>query len=266
MSAFERAETAAIVALVRRPAARATAPASWCNGERDMMAKLVYIYALANPHTGIVRYVGRAFDPKRRYREHLRNAKNGTAAQAVGAWINKLAAEGLTPTLRILDEEYIDARDRSALEGYWIEHYQDTILNVVPVHLWWARREVMRDWHAIYAHLISDVLRRSVELDRIEQGSDVAEMMHWQGEYTGSRYGLEPARMIQHLLDGALYHRAVRGLLRRGIPPTPAAVAGELANLERRRQAEASLPKREAESAKQRRRRRSRRPGQGGAA
>ncbi len=56
------------------------------------------------------------------------------------------------------------------------------------------------------------------------------------GRLLGAVLRAKPGRPVAEL---PAEHRAVRELLRRGIPPTPAAVAGELANLERRRQAEA---------------------------
>lgn len=58
------------------------------------------IYALCDPRTGEVRYVGKANKPEARLKSHLRDARR--RATPVYHWVAKLQREGLTPELRVL--------------------------------------------------------------------------------------------------------------------------------------------------------------------
>lgn len=64
--------------------------------------RTTFIYALCEPETGKIRYVGKANNPKRRFRRHLRE----TIGQEThtGRWIKLLASNGEKPELEILDE------------------------------------------------------------------------------------------------------------------------------------------------------------------
>jgi hypothetical protein len=152
----------------------------------------VVVYALENPMTGVVRYVGRTRrDLRARYRQHLNRAAKGEGSVAVDAWISKLAAYGLRPALRVL-EEVTDGDDGAEEEGYWIERYQDTILNSTAEHLNLAERwREGYEWHRIYGQLSAAARAMTVELDRIEQGSRVAWQMLLQatGLQSVERYG-----------------------------------------------------------------------------
>lgn len=143
----------------------------------------VFVYALAHPRSGVVHYVGMTSRPPRtRYQQHLLRAKKGEGAPAVDAWINKLAANGMLPSMRIL-EEVGNGNDGTEEEAYWIERHQDTILNATAEHLILAEQwRAVNEWHRIYARLSTEKREATVALG-IEQGNRVArEMLRQQQE------------------------------------------------------------------------------------
>lgn len=66
------------------------------------MTKTTFIYALKEPDTGEIRYIGKANDPEYRFRKHLNRASVGKYYSSY--WINSLLKRSLQPTLEILDE------------------------------------------------------------------------------------------------------------------------------------------------------------------
>lgn len=77
----------------------------------------VFIYTLAHPLTGEVRYVGKSIDPEGRLRGHI--TEKGTAHK--NNWIRSLLREGLTPKCEVL-EELDDPNDDQwqEAERFWI--------------------------------------------------------------------------------------------------------------------------------------------------
>ena len=65
--------------------------------------EVTYIYALIDPRTGEVRYVGKADDPDLRLAQHIAAARKGEATYK-GRWIRKLLDLELKPSLEILEE------------------------------------------------------------------------------------------------------------------------------------------------------------------
>jgi hypothetical protein len=62
-----------------------------------------YVYALIDPDTEQVRYVGRSYSPAERLRGHLTNARtNPTSAK--DEWIAELLAAGKRPIMEVLEE------------------------------------------------------------------------------------------------------------------------------------------------------------------
>lgn len=75
------------------------------------------IYALVDPRTDEIRYIGRSTNVKRRFNEHMEKRET----TAVGNWKYKLLTMGLKPILKMIEE----IEDRSCLkerEIYWIAH------------------------------------------------------------------------------------------------------------------------------------------------
>lgn len=64
-----------------------------------------FIYALKEPDTGEIRYVGKANDPKERFRLHLTRARLNIGKTHKDNWIRSLT---VTPILEILDEVLVE--------------------------------------------------------------------------------------------------------------------------------------------------------------
>lgn len=79
------------------------------------------IYALSDPRTSIVRYVGVTFRAKRRFNEHLSRAMRGGKTYR-DCWIRSLVNEGVRPLYRVIEHGRGDGwQDR---ERFWIAHYR----------------------------------------------------------------------------------------------------------------------------------------------
>jgi hypothetical protein len=81
---------------------------------------IIYIYALLEPDTDDVRYVGKSVNPDKRLYQHCHPEKNAKRLSA--EWITSLLVQGKTPKLVILEECGIDTWDES--ERRWIAHYK----------------------------------------------------------------------------------------------------------------------------------------------
>lgn len=60
------------------------------------------IYGLHDPETGELRYIGKANDPAKRLKSHVRDARRRNTP--LYSWIRKLAASGLLPEMRVMSE------------------------------------------------------------------------------------------------------------------------------------------------------------------
>lgn len=78
--------------------------------------RTVFIYGLTDPE-GNVRYVGKSTDPERRLSEHLREARKGRRSHR-DSWLRRLLSDGKRPTVKILEEVYVDSWGAS--ERRWI--------------------------------------------------------------------------------------------------------------------------------------------------
>jgi len=74
------------------------------------------IYGLADPRTNEVRYVGKTTDPRRRLYHHIYLAPVGTTHR--DRWIVQLLAEGVKPTLMVL--ETVGGESWQVREREWI--------------------------------------------------------------------------------------------------------------------------------------------------
>ena len=79
-----------------------------------------HVYALCEPITMTVRYVGWAFKPRRRLVEHMCRAKRERSHKA--AWLRQLAAAGQIPGMTILES---GTGDWAEAEQRWIKHFRD---------------------------------------------------------------------------------------------------------------------------------------------
>lgn len=78
---------------------------------------VVYIYALKDPETKEIRYVGKANNPKARYHQHVNS--NDLTNSHKHNWIMELHRKGLEPELLILEET--DDKRWEKREKHWIK-------------------------------------------------------------------------------------------------------------------------------------------------
>lgn len=83
--------------------------------------KPAYIYALVDPNTEEVRYVGKTVNLEWRLRDHC-NGSNNCNNPHKSRWIAKLKAAGKKPIMTILQECDGDAWEGA--ECHWIAHYR----------------------------------------------------------------------------------------------------------------------------------------------
>lgn len=79
------------------------------------------IYALVDPLSGRVRYVGWTVNLTVRIRDHLKPSRL-LGRQRRDRWLNRLVLQGLRPNVVVLEEV---AADWAAAERRWIKHYRD---------------------------------------------------------------------------------------------------------------------------------------------
>ena len=74
------------------------------------------VYALIDPRTHQLRYIGKALDTEQRERNHFNQSKYGNAPKS--EWVRELRAAGLRPEMLVIEEcAPADSADR---EKYWI--------------------------------------------------------------------------------------------------------------------------------------------------
>lgn len=81
----------------------------------------VFIYALMDPDTNAVRYIGKTLTPKIRFAMHLCE-KRGTHKNN---WLHQLKTRGARPVMVVIETiSNSDDNDWQERERYWIEHYR----------------------------------------------------------------------------------------------------------------------------------------------
>ena len=88
-------------------------------GEPASKARTVFVYALRDPCTKQVRYVGRSFTPKHRYQRHISDKSDTHKTR----WIKQLAQLNLKPELEILDA--VAENNWAVAEIYWINKFDN---------------------------------------------------------------------------------------------------------------------------------------------
>lgn len=87
-----------------------------------------YIYALVDPRTREIRYVGKAADPQRRLSGHMRDSVLRRYNDKRTCWLKSLKALGIVPSIVIL--ECVPESDWRACEIKWIAHFRSTGTNL----------------------------------------------------------------------------------------------------------------------------------------
>lgn len=91
------------------------------------------VYALIDPRTGLIRYVGMSVNPAARFAGHM-----STPVISIRAWIQELQALGLTPRMAVL--ERVSEPRWNYAEGEWIRTCRENgcdLLNRSPGGVGW---------------------------------------------------------------------------------------------------------------------------------
>jgi len=91
------------------------------------MSGTVFIYALKEPDTGEIRYVGKSENPHKRFQSHIYPPKSEKSYRA--NWVRSLRTRGLKPELEILDE--VSEVFWQQWEAAWIEFFMESGCNLV---------------------------------------------------------------------------------------------------------------------------------------
>lgn len=76
---------------------------------------------MKDPITGLIRYVGKSDNPKKRLSSHLGEARDRNCHRKV--WLQSLKIQGLRPVLEILDE--VPEEEWQSWEVAYIEHFRE---------------------------------------------------------------------------------------------------------------------------------------------
>lgn len=82
---------------------------------------IVYIYALLDPDTDEVRYIGKTINLKQRFTDHYNTSAKGNNPYKA-RWIGKLKAQGKRPKMIVLEECAVDTWED--IERHWITHHR----------------------------------------------------------------------------------------------------------------------------------------------
>lgn len=93
--------------------------AKTCQIAHYLMMSNVFIYALKDPDTGQIRYVGASINPTKRFKQHLQSKETNHRAK----WIKSLRMANLMPVLGHVDEVPEDYWQ--AVEAAYIQFYRN---------------------------------------------------------------------------------------------------------------------------------------------
>ncbi len=85
------------------------------------MNKMVYIYSLKDPRDYQIKYIGKASDVNKRYKQHIENYTNQKSLKS--SWVLSILRSGLLPILEIV--EICDESKWQEREQYWIKYYKE---------------------------------------------------------------------------------------------------------------------------------------------
>jgi|SRR5579859_818170 len=93
---------------------------------------LHFVYALVDPRTNSVGYIGLTNNPNERLQQHLQNI--GGVNKQKYDWIQQLLTEHTEPKFRILETVYEGLKRAKQREKFWIQHYAMQQAPLVNVH------------------------------------------------------------------------------------------------------------------------------------
>jgi hypothetical protein len=90
---------------------------------------ITYIYILICPIDQEIKYVGKANNPQRRLRDHMKDFRSRLGEFKKTAWLLKLYQQGLKPDMEIVDEVEIDKWKE--MESFWIAYFKSIGCNLL---------------------------------------------------------------------------------------------------------------------------------------
>ena len=87
----------------------------------------VYIYALIDPRSSEIRYIGKANNPYKRYKNHYNSARDKNTHKR--NWINSVKKDGFKPELLILDK--VSSEEWKFWEKFYISLFKSYGFNLV---------------------------------------------------------------------------------------------------------------------------------------
>jgi predicted GIY-YIG superfamily endonuclease len=94
------------------------------------MTATTFIYALLEPDSDDVRYIGKADNPKSRLSEHVNYRAESRTYKS--HWIQSLQKQGKNPKLVILEEVPVEQWQEA--ERRWVAHYQEKGARLTNIH------------------------------------------------------------------------------------------------------------------------------------
>lgn len=169
---------------------------------------MYFIYALADPRTDDIAYVGITDNPYRRFKQHISyDQRQGYKNE----WIRQLQNEMLVPSLKILETVETEdiARKR---ENYWIQHYKAQKIALTNTRLFRKEPGTERGVKTFLPGTASTLAKASSIADQLRQ--DILE-----GKY--GRQGILPPRVqlaeqfqvTKDVINQVLYQLLIEGVL-----------------------------------------------------
>jgi predicted GIY-YIG superfamily endonuclease len=146
----------------------------------------VYIYALVDPRSGGVFYVGSTCNLKSRITAHL-SGQSRQSSQGVVDVVRKLMKLNLRPRVRLM--ELTNEDNRAGRENYWVRHLKQKGEPLVNKRMAWQRYDGAIDRERVYG-------TNYLYTDQVERIDAMAET-----EY------VTRAEMVRRLVDWALENR-----------------------------------------------------------
>jgi DNA-binding CsgD family transcriptional regulator len=93
--------------------------------------QIVFIYALHDPRSGELRYVGASVNPQHRLTLHLCPSQRARSGEQ-GAWITELVSQNLKPSISIIEKS--DSSNWRVRERFWIAQHRASGARLTNTH------------------------------------------------------------------------------------------------------------------------------------
>jgi len=168
-------------------------------------SKMYFVYALTEPDTGTVAYIGMTNDTKRRLQQHL--SCNGTNV-AKNTWIQELLERGAKPSLNVLETVNTRAMAQKR-EKYWMRYYTEKQVCLHNIRINGNSSSVQNNNDEIAALLIEEKFCQYFIYELVDPQTDVPRYVgmtknprkRYSGHMNGKTDGGEKYEWIRHLQE-----------------------------------------------------------------